>query len=257
MNNDCLTFSKDNLINRKMSDQTNIEVNSVELKAKYFSDFTSFKTEFAKACNIIESFNGRTQNDNNVNKDLNITGESENNTALNLFSVSFGKGDSKNEKFKKIDKKVEKLTKAKDLSIHSSMKRELDIEKDSINKYNQTANQFINISFNHHIECLFQADVDFECSRSLGKTADYKPLRLNKPNSTKTIFSKFIKLKKIRSNQVSPVGLKPEVKSKSKFRKFASNVINGLRKSFGNLRQACRSLKNPLVFCSVPFYFNR
>ena len=73
--NGCLKSSMDNLINKKIFDQNNIEVNSVELKAKCFNDSTSTKTEVAKACNIAENFNDKTLNDNKVNKDLNIFAE--------------------------------------------------------------------------------------------------------------------------------------------------------------------------------------
>ena len=45
-----------------------------------------------------------------------------------------------------------------------------------------------------------------------------------------------------------------EVKSKSKVRRFASNFTDELIKSFGNLRKACRSKRNQIVFCSVPFF---
>ena len=137
------------------------------------------------------------------------------------------------------------------------MKRESNAENISINKDNQKPNQFIKISFNHHIECLLKAGIYFECNSSSGTTACYKSQRSNKQNTTKPTFSKFLKLKKIRSNQVSPAEMKPEIKSKSQVRKFASNLMTGLRKSFGSLRQACISNRNPLGFRAVPIYFHR
>ena len=72
------------------------------------------------------------------------------------------------------------------------MKREFNIERDSINKENQTANKYIEISFNHHIDCLFKADIDFECNSSVRTTSHYKSQRPKKLNTTKITSSKFL-----------------------------------------------------------------
>jgi len=246
-----LTHSRDGPITEKISYLSNSVVNLVEVKAKFPDDFASNQTEATEACSSVEHFNDKTENNIELNKDVSFYAESKNKTYLN--KVCFRKVEGKTDTFSNYDENFEKSTMVETSSIKSSINKNAEVENENINENIQTTNKYIEISFDCQIERLFQGDINFECSAKT--TAHYK----SQPSThrRKTIFSKFLKLKKIRSNQVSPADMEPEVQSKSKVRKFASNFTNGVRKSFGNLRQACRSKRSPLVFCSVPFYFHR
>ena len=266
INNDSFsTPNKESLITE------NISVTCKEVKGKNLFDFVSNHSQVNESTIIktSESFNTKmedttlTKDNSETFKDMKILTESENKSNLIENMVHFEKGDNKTPIFEKCNEKllplpihtieckkyVEKLTKVeKSLSV-SSLYKELTQEYKNIYESKESFH-----TNSHHVDSIFQAVSSFE--DSVGISSYY-----SSENSEKQIIKQKNCLKKfnfkiIRSNQVSPVGMKSEVISKSKVRRFASTFIKGVRKSFQNIRQACRSRRNrsSLVLCSVPMY---
>ena len=234
-----------------------------EVREKCPVDFASTQqNETTETYKLCESFNCEMEPCTNLTK-INL----EANNVMNVFTipennVSFEKGDIKIQVLKKCDeqllpipiqtlkceKPIETFIKVEESLNISSLQRQLKPELDS----NYESNS-------HYIDNIIQDVNNCESISSVGISDCYSSGRSEKQINTKKTCLKIFKIKKFRSNRVSPVGMKSEVSSESKVRKFASNFIKGLRKSFRNIREVCRSKRktSSLVFCCVPMNLYR
>jgi len=192
-----------------------------------------------------------------------LTSKNESSLIKNMENLE--KGDNKGQIFQKYNEKI-LLFPNKTIRCEKNVEELKEVEKSlscsSLNKKITQKHESIfkrkeNFQTNsHYIDNMFQAALNSEYISSMGIYACYSSERSKKQSNTENTCSKIFNKSIFRSNKVSPTEMKSEVNSKSKVRQFVSNFIKGLRKSFKNLKQSCRSKRNrnSLVFCSLPMY---